>query len=240
MKKIFATFVSLLILLPTAYACADGMLISMSDILGNADLYETDQTAIVAYSHGQENLYIKINYQGNSNDFVWIVPTPGIPRPEEAKDELFKEIYSVSQPRIEYQKGGWSDFSSLGSFGSEVEVFDEGAVGVYDYAILSATGGDGLLDWLNTKGYKISQDTRELIDWYIVKRWYFTAIKLDKQKLKKVSADGKSIKFYDSDPSSFMHPIKLSFYSDTIVYPMKISQQSTLTPDKYTKMVVDK
>jgi hypothetical protein len=241
MKKILSFIIFIILLFDFHQAKADGMMLSFDDLMGTYDLYETNQTAIIVYDSGREDLYIKVNYDGSSKDFAWIIPTPSKPEPSESSDAIFDELYRVSKPIIKDERA--LDLrSSLGSFGGgDVEVYKEGVIGIYDFSILSAKGGNGLLNWLNSKGYKISEVAKDLLDWYIDKGWYFTAIKINGDKLaskfqKKV---GKTI-YYSANNKDEMHPVKLSFFSDSIVYPIKISQKSTLSAKKFNEEIVDK
>lgn len=244
MKKFISILILTFLLLPQSVTLADGMLVPLTTILGQFDLYETSQTALIVYEKGKENLYIKINYEGEADDFAWIIPTPNLPEPVEAVDDIFDELYEISKPEIKYEGNrGLFDGMSWGSLGNEgVEVHSQGVVGVYDFAVLSATGGNSLLSWLETNDYNIPQEARELIDWYLEKDWYFTVIKINKKEFyERVYKDKKDNRYYSYfDIKEHMHPIKLSFLSDSIVYPIKISQYSTLSPEKYAKMITDK
>ena len=213
----------------------------LTDVLGEFDLYETNQTSLIVYEKGKEDLYIKINFEGEADNFAWIIPTPSIPKPEEAVDEIFDELYEISKPEIKYEGNRkFFDGLSLGYGNEGVEVHSQGVVGVYDFAVLSATGGNSLLNWFEVNGYKIPQEARELIDWYLEKDWFFTAIKINKQEFyERVYKDKKDSRYYNYfDIKEHMHPIKLSFLSDLIVYPIKISQYSTLSPEKYEKVIL--
>lgn len=220
------------------------MLVSLTTILDKFDLYETNQTVLIVYEKGKEDLYIKINYEGESDDFVWIIPTPSLPESEETVDDIFNELYEISKPEIKYEGNKeLFDFGGYGSSGNKgVEVHSQGIVGVYDFAVLSATGGNNLLSWLEANDYNIPQEARGLIDWYLEKDWFFTAIKINKREFyERVYKDKKDNRYYSYfDIKEHMHPIKLSFLSDSIVYPIKISQYSTLSPEKYANMITDK
>ena len=160
------------------------MLVSLTTILDKFDLYETNQTVLIVYEKGKEDLYIKINYEGESDDFVWIIPTPSLPESEETVDDIFNELYEISKPEIKYEGNKeLFDFGGYGSSGNKgVEVHSQGIVGVYDFAVLSATGGNNLLSWLEANDYNIPQEARGLIDWYLEKDWFFTAIKINKRE----------------------------------------------------------
>ena len=133
MKKIVSIIILTFLLLPQSFVVADGMLIPLTDTLGRLDLYETNQTALIVYNKGREDLYIKINYEGEANDFAWIIPTPSLPEPEEAVDDIFNELYEISKPETRYEgnRMPWGMFS-LGYGDEGVEVHSQGVVGVYD------------------------------------------------------------------------------------------------------------
>jgi hypothetical protein len=207
-------------LYPSCPVLADGCLIPYN----YEDIYEPSQTALIVYKNGQEDLYLKVNYEGETNKFVWLVPTPCYPEVDKAPKDIFEELSEFTSISGEIWAGkGVAPRQSLGTEADNVIVHEQKQVGIYEVTILSATGGQGLLDWLNNNKYLISQEVRNLLDWYVDKEWYFTTMRIEGE-------EGEYQPGEVSRYSDYIEPIKISFVTQTIVYPLKISQMSTRVP----------
>jgi hypothetical protein len=184
------------------------------------DLYEPSQTALIAYGNGQEDLYLKVNYEGETNKFVWLVPTPHYPEVDKAPKDIFEELSDYTQiSREAWKDEGLTSGQSLDTGVDNVIVHEQKQVGIYEVTILSATGSQGLLEWLNNNKYQISQEVKSSLDWYVAKEWYFVAMRIEGEE----ESQPETVNVY----SDYIEPIKISFVTRTIVYPLKISQMST-------------
>ena len=76
---------------------------------------------------------------------------------------------------------------------------------------LEAVDATGLTEWLDTNGYAIRDEIAALLDEYVEKGWYFVALKLTSD----VPLDGG------------LDPIRFTFDSDELVYPMALSKAAT-------------
>ncbi|MCK5320921.1 hypothetical protein KAJ61_06065, partial [Candidatus Parcubacteria bacterium] len=66
-KKIFF-LILLFVLISLNQAKADGCMIPMD--YQDGDIYEPSQAALIVYNEGKEDLYLKVNYEGETNNFV--------------------------------------------------------------------------------------------------------------------------------------------------------------------------
>ncbi|MCD4694123.1 DUF2330 domain-containing protein, partial [bacterium] len=169
-----------LLLSPLFFIKADGGMIPYYES-DYRDIYEPSQTALIVYNEGIEDLYIKAGYEGETNKFVWIVPTPSYPEAEIAPYDIFDElsIYTRNE-RFDYKSDNLE--AVAGNFGDEdqnVIVHSQEQVGIYEVTVFSATGVDGLYVWLEENNYPVKEDIKEVLDWYIEKEWYFTAMRID-------------------------------------------------------------
>lgn len=90
MKKTILFLVLLSLgLLPINLAMADGGMIPYYQG-EDKDIYEPSQTSLITYSDGKEDLYLKVNYEGETNEFVWIIPTPSFPKASKAPKDIFE------------------------------------------------------------------------------------------------------------------------------------------------------
>ena len=172
---------------------ADGGMIPMDYQYG--DIYEPSQTSLIVYEDGKEYLYLKVNYEGETNNFVWIVPTPTYPEAEKAPKDIFTELSALTTT------ANWSAHDSVypekalrATNETNVIIHSQENIGIYEVTVLSATGVDGLFDWLNNNGYKLKQEVKDTLNWYIEKEWYFTAMRINpKSKIEKILDEFKKI-----------------------------------------------
>ncbi len=224
MHKTILFLLIVFILSPFSFVGADGGLVPYYEYEFK-DIYEPSQTSLIVYDEGQEDLYLKVNYEGETNKFVWLVPTPHYPEASKAPKDLFEELSALTVEshswtgKVIPEGEGFSD-----SLGQNVIVHEQKQVGIYEVTVLSATGVNGLFDWLNDNNYKVNEEAKDLLDWYVKKEWYFTAMRIDED-----SEDINPTAVYKY--SDYIEPIKISFSSQIPVYPLKISQISTRVPE---------
>lgn len=181
MKKTIVLFAIASLLMPMMAVQADGCLIPHYTA-AYKDIYEPEQSALLVFDNGHEDLYIKVAYEGRTDKFVWIVPTPSFPKAELAPEDIFEELSIFTSPYNDDIKGEWENFDNDSKDeGTNVIVHSREQVGIYEVTVLSATGADGLLTWLKSNNYLVGDDVKETLDWYIEKNWYFTAMRINKE-----------------------------------------------------------
>lgn len=179
MKKIIVLMILSFLLLPQSFVKADGCFIPFE----GEDLWEPSQTALILFNEGQEDIYLKVGFEGEVNQFAWIVPTPSLPEVSMAPESLFNELHELTKPLVKYQREGIFGKAMNDSISDMegVTVHSQSKVGIYDVSVLSAGKAGSLYIWLDKNGYHVPEEARELFDWYIEKNWYFTAMKIDPQ-----------------------------------------------------------
>jgi len=224
-KLIAAPLVAILFLLATATTVlADGGFFPDSMYY---DLYESAQKAVILYGNSTgnytgnytEHLILSVSFEGNAEDFAWVIPVPNKPEIAVTDTELFWELSDFTATEFPGGGGGFGCFSAGTPGGQDgVDVIEEEVVGPYATAILSATNATALADWLNANGYIFPEDGEEIINEYIEKEWYFVATKINavEEDTGYALAEGA------------IEPIILSFASDEIVYPLRITSLSTM------------
>jgi hypothetical protein len=178
------------------------------------DIYQPSQKAVILYADGREDLILSVRYEGNADDFAWVVPVPSRPNVEVADPELFWELANLTREPVLYGSNGF--LPGVGSYeGPGVDVLEEKVVGPYDVAILSAGDPASLTDWLNSNGYSFPESGEKIIEEYIRNGWYFVASKISTGKEASGLAEGT------------IEPLLLSFKTDRIVYPLRITSVSS-------------
>jgi hypothetical protein len=215
MKKYAAGVLAIILLLLTAVpALADGGFFVMQEYY---DVYQPSQKAVILYENGKEHLILSVMYHGDAEEFAWVIPVPGKPDIDIAHSELFYELFELTM--IEENPDGFS--FAPGAEGPGVDVIAEEVVGPYATATLSADDPAALVNWLNENGYHFPAEGEEIINEYIEKEWYFVATRINTVD----ETTGMALS------EGAIEPMVLSFTSDKIVYPLRITSLSSHLPE---------
>src|SRR5205807_8757344 len=98
----------------------------------------------------------------------------------------------------------------------EIKILEAGVVGSLDYKIIEAGRADDLFQWLKDNKYSYAGDEATL-NFYIQKKWLFTVMKIDTMQMKR-NKDGTF--------AGEVTPTRFQFSSESLVYPLKITQIS--------------
>jgi len=207
--------ISFLVLICCASLWADGGVFPPPGVY----IEEPYQYAIIEYEGAEEVLHLLINVNSDASSFGWIVPLPSQPTIAEDTFEVFEQIEEMCRPTYSGFGcgGGYYSLDGSGYYRDNVRVLEEGSVGLLSYETIEADDADTLLIWLERNGYALpdTSDTataREVFSDYINKGWVFVAFKVEDIP----------------DNNVNVQPVKFTFTSSDIVYPMKIT---SLNPD---------
>jgi len=81
---------------------------------------------------------------------------------------------------------------------------------------LSATDPNSLVVWLNDNGYAFPAEGQEILDYYVQQSWFFVAMKIQHEETMNSS----------ENYTGAIQPIGIMFFSDEMIYPLKISTLS--------------
>jgi hypothetical protein len=175
------------------------------------------QSAVIFYEDNTETLIVTSGYEGNTEDLVWIIPTPNWPLVNKANQQIFTDIASLATPPRD-SGGLWTAFSytAAGDAYRGVNILETKHVDYYEVITLNATNSSELERWLNDFNYTYPKNQTNVLDFYINKGWYFTTLRINPDYQK----DEETI---NDLVSGHPTPVKLEFESDEIVFPLKIS-----------------
>jgi hypothetical protein len=216
MKKIF--YLILIFIMATFYlpsiSLADGCLFTQL----YRDIYEPNQLAMIVFDDMVEKIIFQIDYAGDAEDFAWVIPVPAYPKLFSVEDEIFYELYQLTKitPPSNFGCGWGGGIPVPGLEDGGVHIWEENQVGIYQTVTLSATDPNSLIGWLNDNGYAFPSNGQEILDYYVQKNWFFVAMKIQAKEIVNNS------EYY----SGAIQPIGIMFFSDEIVYPLKISSLS--------------
>jgi hypothetical protein len=192
---------------------ADGGMVAPPDVA----IEEFGQVAIIRHQDGIEQLAVASSFRSEATDFAWILPLPAEPVVDSFRLTLLYELQQYCRPLYrsgsgfgcagaDYQSGRLGD--SLG-----VEQLGQGVIGPYAYQLLRATEPETLAGYLRNQGYELPVNAASVFGHYTEKNWqYFVVTRL----LDSVGLE------YDRSVG-----IRLTFASDSAVYPLYISRLSS-------------
>lgn len=216
----------------------DGCFVEPMDL----DSRASGQTGIVSAAQkgvmielpdGREALLLQTTYHGPACDFAWIIPIPGKPSAEDvflASPELIDTILALTSPQVRTtiagEIPGRAGASATRGYGGglggaaadvrrAVTIHVRMKVGSYDVTVLSADRVGVVTEWLSDNGYRIPLDSDGILDRYVMKGWYFVALRMhpDEARARPFLKD--------------VQPMGIRFETDELVYPLTISRLSS-------------
>lgn len=214
MRRAVLVFLAAVLLFPSA-AFASMVIYPLSK-----PVYETAQKAVIWYENGVETLILSTTFKGNAEDFGWLIPVPAKPQTDKASDELYTALDDLTRPKYSVDRGPLE--IPLGITGLEEKyrgpqpptIVESKEVDIFDITVLEPKDEKGLTEWLSKNGYLYPTDRDHIIKSYIEQNWYFVAVKVNSSALGYAEThlrDGHAT------------PIKLTFTSSNIVYPIRLS-----------------
>lgn len=213
--KYVLTILTGIILLAPTVAIADGMVIPRPDYY----IWETEQKAVIFYENDKEDLYVSTTFTGDSADFAWVIPTPAVPEVDKGYDDLFNGLNDFTTPIYDYDRPmPLMEDKAIYSEQAGVNVIATKRVDYYEINVLSASDINSLEKWFKANGYNYPSAGKYILDEYIRNGWYFTAVKVidEEAALSSAIIEGQL-------RSGHATPLKLSFATDKLVYPLRIS-----------------
>jgi len=182
------------------------------------DIYEPNQLAMIVFDDMMEKIIFQIDYEGSAEDFAWVIPVPGYPELFPVEDEIFYELHELTKivPPSGFGCGWGAGIPTPGLEDEGVHIWEENQVGIYHTTTLSATDPNSLVNWLNDNGYAFPTEGQEILDYYVQKQWFFVAMKIQHDETMNSS----------ENYTGAIQPIGIMFFSDEIIYPLKISAVS--------------
>jgi hypothetical protein len=204
-----------------AWACACGGY--LPDAQSRARAY--GESALVQYAGGTEKITLSMAINGTSKKAAWIMPVPSAAKVELGDDELFYRLDQLTRPKTVYRKTYWP-FRDLGIMGNSRDLAGEAApgsgvnvrqqmvLGPFAVTRLGGSSGTAVTDWLRTNGYVVPATLAANLTPYLTEKWEIVAVKLAPKR------DGESL-------TGATPPLRLTFASQRIVYPMRLSKGAT-------------
>ncbi len=185
-----------------------------------------DERALIAWDGATEDILMSFDIAGGSDAAAWVMPVPTTASVTLGEAEVFTDLTRITAPRVEYRDSWWPTFSWLfndsavldtaGAPGGAVTVLGSRRIGPFDVTRLVSADASALADWLGERGFPHPDGLDENLAPYVADGWEIVAIRLA------AAEQGESL-------TGNLQPLRLSFPSDTVVYPMRLSR-SAKTP----------
>jgi hypothetical protein len=152
----------------------------------------TDHRMAFSVSTTQTVLWDQIKYQGNPNEFAWVLPVRSGAYIEASNDAWFAALDASTQPIISgpaYRGGGYGcglagcsasggGNASNGVPGDQVQILSQQVVGPYETVTLRSSNGEALTSWLTAHSFAIPANIQPTIDAYTSEGFDFIALRL--------------------------------------------------------------
>lgn len=136
---------------------------------------------------GRVTMIPSLRFQGQSPDFVLVVPTPALPTLAETDGRIWQDAAELTA-RVRVGSGDSNDgFGCAQSFDSAVFspesdgviVHGMQTVGGMHAVILSSDDPDSLFLWLDENDYRLEAEDQEKLEPLVLEGWFFTAMRPD-------------------------------------------------------------
>lgn len=179
------------------------------------DVIVDKEHAIVSWDGDEERIELLLDMLTDADDVGLIVPTPSPATVTAGDRETFIAIEEAIQPKQVVVDDWWQGDQGDGAAGGAAPpvVLDQVQLGPVQATTLEASDAEGLSSWLDENGYQIRNEIAAGLDDYVERGWYFVALKLTS----------------DIPLEGGLDPIRFTFESDELVYPMALSKAAATT-----------
>ncbi|MFC8824413.1 DUF2330 domain-containing protein [Streptomyces sp. NPDC057137] len=210
-------------LIAPAYACGCGAMVPGRQATMGVDR----ETSVVRWDGATEQIVMRFTVNGNAPEAAWIMPVPSRADVELGDPDLFGELDDLTEPEYRTRHYFWprdddwpfasdDDGASAGApppgaGAPPVGVVGRERLGDFDVARLTATDPDALRDWLESNGFELPSDLAAGLQPYVDQKWEYVAVRLAPENA-------------DATLAGTLDPLRLSFASDRLIYPMRLSR----------------
>ncbi|MFE2376235.1 DUF2330 domain-containing protein [Streptomyces sp. NPDC059398] len=207
-----------------AYACGCGALVHDPATRLAVDR----ETSAVRWDGHSEQIVMSLTVTGNTARAAWIMPVPHRSTVTLGDNALFDALDSVTAPVHRtrdhfWPRGGdWPFGSPSDDAGTSaapnpgapaVGVVGRERLGPFDVARLTANDPGALDRWLRRNGFRLPGGMADDLKPYTDRKWEYVAVRL---------APGRK----GGTLAGVLDPLRLSFASDRLVYPMRLSRRA--------------
>ena len=180
-----------------------------------------ERIVFTANPDGTITALIEILYQGEADDFSWILPIPeaidtnGVQVPDDG-DLIFDQLHAQTDVIInapvpppcatEIAVDTAMEADAMEDDDGGVEVFSQGEVGPFTFEVVGSQDPDSLVDWLRENDYEVAPDAEPLIDIYVEREMAFVAMRL-----------------LDGETADSIQPVELTYPGTEPMIPLQLT-----------------
>lgn len=259
LSTLLLAFVVFVCFVPAAWAFC-GFYVAKAD----TKLYNRASQVAIARESNRTVLTMKNDFQGDVKDFALVVPVPVVLQQDQVRvsdPKVMERLDAFSAPRlVEYFDSDPCAHTFMedrfppapsaitarkqetNALGVTVEA--RFTVGEYDIVLLSAKESNGLETWLNSNGYRIPKDAKQLLQPYIRQQMKFFVAKVNLAEFEKSGYQFLRPLMMAYESPKFMLPIRLGTINatqeqDLIVYILSPKGQAEITNYRTVKIPSD-
>jgi hypothetical protein len=177
------------------------------------DVIVDKELAILSWDGDQERIELLLDMLTSAQDVGLIFPTPSPATVTAGDRDTFADIEEAIAPKPVYEDDWWNlgDLGDGAGGGAPPDVLEQVQLGPVQATTLAASDATGLTEWLHVNGYAIRDEIAAGLQDYVDRGWYFVALKLTS----------------DAPLDGMLEPVRFTFDSDELVYPMALSKAAT-------------
>lgn len=201
---------------------------------GSAPVEVVDEQAVIRLADGEQRVQIAMDAVSDAPNAALVVPTPSPATAELGSRALFDQLEDLVAPQPETVALWWPETTLGWGDGapeagapapeSSVEVYQEVTLGPLEVVSIGSRDLDALTTWLDERGYLLSAALEGEMAEYVEDGWSFVAIRLDPDQ---------------GALAGEVPPLELTFASETLVYPMRLSAAAVRPQQVRTYVVSD-
>ncbi|MEU4272268.1 DUF2330 domain-containing protein [Streptomyces sp. NPDC026092] len=231
-------------LIAPAYACGCGAMIPDR----NQRIGVDRETSAVRWDGRTEQIVMRFSVRGNAERAAWIMPVPARADVTLGDPELFDALEDLTGPEYRTRHYFWPrsrdwPFDLTTTDGAAAEPPSAGApdvgvvgrerLGPFDVARLTATDPKALSGWLEENGFELSDRLSAELTPYVERKWEYVAVRLAPEPTDTAADTGTSGATGDTGTSGTnpapalsgdLTPLRITFASTELVYPMRLSR----------------
>jgi hypothetical protein len=211
LASVTALLVGLQVAAPAA-ACACG---AAAPPIDGGDVSVDREIAMVRWDGATEEIVMQLALTSGTSNTGLVVPTPNPATVTLADAQLFDDLEESIVPEVIVEYDWWGSLgagSDGGAPGSGAPVIlSQVQLGPIEATTLAADDAEGLQVWLDDNGYALPEAVSAQLAPYVEDGWSFVALKLTS----------------DEPFDGALDPIRFTFESDELVYPMRMSAAAT-------------